>query len=108
MLGYGQEGNIFPYTVQINYSSAHDGNIGKDWLTFDSLHVDHTDDPARYTYLLFLSHQLPNVIPGRFCLPLQQEYCIPRLFTVLIFKGMHPHVGLPIIAPEALNALVSS
>jgi hypothetical protein len=95
VLAFGHHENIFTTTSQINYSSPQGGDLQRDLPTFGGLHVDHTDDPARYTCLLFLSNLKPSVFPGRFCLPLQREYCIPTPFTALIFKGTHLHVGLP-------------
>jgi ligand-binding sensor protein len=95
VLSFGHHDNLFTSTAQINYSSPSHGDLQKELSSFGGLHVDHTDAPARYTCLLFLSHLPDNTFPGRFCLPLQREYCEPVPFTALIFKGTHPHLGLP-------------
>ena len=67
---------------------------------FSGLHVDHDDDPTRYTVLLGLSHMPVDYWPAQFVLAALREYCVLEPFAVLIFPGVQPHKGL---APTLRN-----
>ncbi len=91
-IGLGHHDNMFVSTVQINIT-PHDEGLSA-LGDFSGLHVDHDDDPTRYTVLLGLSHMPMDYWPGRFVLAALREYCVLEPFAVLIFPGVQPHKGL--------------
>ena len=89
---------MFVSIAQINITPHDEGLSALD--DFSGLHVDHDDDPTRYTVLLGLSHMPVDYWPAQFVLAALREYCVLEPFAVLIFPGVQPHKGL---APTLRN-----
>jgi len=91
-LTFGHEENTFVSTVQVNFSEA--GEKLNELGFVGGLHVDKSDDPARYTVAISLANIPANHHPGRLLLTAHRLYWITAPYTAFIFKAVHPHVSL--------------